>query len=328
MSTVVIAVGGNAVLAEGERGTYEQQLANLASLGTVLSDLGRDGHRVVLTHGNGPQVGNLAIQQEEGAGLVPPQPLHVLGAMTQGQVGHLITAAVGGGRAARERSVATIVTHTLVDLSDPAFQHPTKPIGPFYPRHEAERLARERHWQVAEDAGRGWRRVVPSPEPQGFLEADAIRALVDAGFMVVASGGGGIPVARNGAGIRGVDAVIDKDLSAQRLATTVGADVLALLTGVDQVWLGFGTPQRRAVDSMTADEASKHLLDGEFPPGSMGPKVTAAIRFVRSGGERAIITSPSGLREALAGRGGTSVVPGHVPGHVPGQVPARAERPR
>jgi carbamate kinase len=316
MSTVVIAVGGNAVLAEGEQGTYEQQLANLASLATVLSDLVRDGQRVVLTHGNGPQVGNLAIQQEEGASLVPPQPLFVLGAMTQGQVGHLITAAAGGDRAGRQRPVATIVTHALVDLADPAFQHPTKPIGPFYPRHEAERLARERHWDVTEDAGRGWRRVVPSPEPQGFLEADAIRALVDAGFMVVASGGGGIPVAREGAGVRGVDAVIDKDLSAQRLASAVGADILVLLTGVDHVWLGFGTPRQRAVDSMTVDEASKHLTNGEFPPGSMGPKVTAAIRFVRSGGERAIITSLSRLRQALAGRDGTSIIPRRVPVHV------------
>jgi carbamate kinase len=320
MSTFVIAVGGNAVLTEGEQGTYEQQLANMASLAPVLSDLARDGHRVVFTHGNGPQVGNLAIQQEEGARLVPPQPLFVLGAMTQGQMGHLITAALRGDRATREPPVATIVTHALVDLSDPAFQRPTKPIGPFYSRHEAERLARERHWHVIEDAGRGWRRVVPSPEPLGFLEADAIRALVEAGFVVVASGGGGIPVARQGAGIRGVDAVIDKDLSAQRLASAVGADVLVLLTGVDHVWLGFGTAHQRAVDSMTVDEASKHLADGEFPPGSMGPKVTAAIRFVRSGGERTVITSPPRVREALAGRGGTSVIPG--------RVPAGAERPR
>ena len=190
MSTVVIAIGGNALLAAGERGTYEQQLANIAGLTTVLSDLVRDGHRVVVTHGNGPQVGNLAIQHEEGARLVPPQPLFVLGAMTQGQVGHLITAALGGDRATPERPVVTIVTHALVDLSDPAFHRPTKPIGPFYPRHEAERLARERHWDVSEDAGRGWRRVVPSPEPQGLLEADAIQTLVEAGFMVVASGGG------------------------------------------------------------------------------------------------------------------------------------------
>jgi carbamate kinase len=320
MSTVVVAIGGNAVLAPGERGTYEQQLANTAGLTAVLSDLVRDGHRVVVTHGNGPQVGNLAIQNEEGAELVPPQPLFVLGAMTQGQMGHLITAALNGDRATPARPVATIVTHALIDPSDPAFDRPTKPIGPFYPRHEAERLARERHWDVSEDVGRGWRRVVPSPEPLGFLEADAIRVLVEAGFLVVASGGGGIPVAREGAGVRGVDAVIDKDLSAERLASSVGADTLVLLTGVDHVVLGFGTPHERAIHSMTIDEASKHLADGEFPPGSMGPKVTAAIRFVRSGGERAIITSPLRVAEALAGRVGTRVVP--VP------VPARAEPPR
>jgi carbamate kinase len=316
----VIAIGGNAVLAAGERGTYEEQLANLAGLATVVSDLVRDGHRVVVTHGNGPQVGNLAIQQEEGAGLVPPQPLFVLGAMTQGQFGHLITAALCGGRAAERWPVATVVTHALVDPSDPAFQRPTKPIGPFYRRQEAERLARERRWQVVEDAGRGWRRVVAFPEPQGFLEADAIRALVEAGFVVVAAGGGGIPVAREGAGIRGVDAVIDKDLSAQRLASTLGADILVLLTGVDQVWLGWGTARRRAIATMTVDEAEKHLADGEFPHGSMGPKVTAAIRFVRSGGRRVVITSPARVLEGLVGTAGTSVVPG--------RVPAGAERPR
>ena len=322
MSTIVIAVGGNALLAAGEQGTYQEQLANLASLATAVSDLVRDGHRVVLTHGNGPQVGNLAIQQEESTGLVPPQPLFALGAMTQGQVGHMITAALCGGQTAGRRPVATVVTHAVVDRSDPAFHHPTKPIGPFYLRQEAERLARERHWQVAEDAGRGWRRVVASPKPQGFLEADAIRALVDAGFVVVAAGGGGIPVARAGAGIHGVDAVIDKGLSAERLASVVGADTLVLLTGVDQVWLGFGTARQRAVDTMTADEAEQHLADGEFPPGSMGPKVTAAIRFVRSGGRWVVITSPPRVPEALAGRAGTSIIPGPVP------APAGAERPR
>jgi carbamate kinase len=320
MSTAVIAIGGNALLAEGGQGTYEEQLANLAGLATAVSDLLGDGHRVVLTHGNGPQVGNLAIQQEESAGLVPPQPLFALGAMTQGQVGHLITAALCAGRAAGRRPVATVVTHALVDRSDPAFRHPTKPIGPFYLRQEAEQLARERRWQVVEDAGRGWRRVVASPTPRGFLETDAIRALVEAGFVVVAAGGGGIPVARVGAGIRGVDAVIDKDLSAERLASAVGADTLALLTGVDQVWLGFGTARQRAVGAMTADEADKHLADGEFPPGSMGPKITAAVRFVRSGGRRVVITSPARVREALAGRAGTRIVPG--------RVPAGSERPR
>jgi carbamate kinase len=320
MSTAVIAIGGNSLLAQGDQGTYEEQLANLAGLATAVSDLLRDGHRVVLTHGNGPQVGNLDIQQEESAGLVPPQPLFVLGAMTQGQVGHMITAALCDGQATERRPLVTVVTHALVDPADPAFQHPTKPIGPFYLRQEAERLARERHWQVAEDAGRGWRRVVASPTPQGFLEADAIRALVEAGFVVVAAGGGGIPVARMGTGIRGVDAVVDKDLSAERLASAVGADTLALLTGVDQVWLGFGTARQRAVGTMTADEAEQHLADGEFPPGSMGPKITAAIRFVRSGGRRVVITSPPRVREALAGTAGTRIVPG--------RVPAGSERPR
>ena len=313
MSGVVIAVGGNAILPEGAQGTYQQQLASVAALSAVVSELVRDGHRVVFTHGNGPQVGNLAIQHEEAVGLVPPQPLFVLGAMTQGQVGHLISAALLGGGTTPAPPVATVVTHALVDPADPAFQRPTKPIGPFYPGPQAERLARERRWAMVEDAGRGWRRVVPSPEPQGFLETDAIRVLVEAGFVVVAAGGGGIPVVREGAGIRGVDAVIDKDLAAQRLASAVGADLLVLLTAVERVSLGFGTARQRAVDTMTADEAERHLADGEFPPGSMGPKVTSAIRFVRAGGRRAVITSPPRAREALAGRAGTSVVPGRVP---------------
>jgi carbamate kinase len=309
MSTIVVAIGGNAVLAAGEQGTYEQQLASMARLAAALRELLRAGHRVVLTHGNGPQVGNLALQQEEGASVVPPQPLFVLGAMTQGQFGHLVAAAFGD-RAAPARPVTAVVTHTLVDPADPAFQHPTKPIGPFFSRPEVERFARERHWQVTKDADRGWRRVVPSPEPLGFLEADAIRTLVEAGFLVVASGGGGIPVAREGGRLRGVEAVIDKDLSAQRLATAVGADILMLLTGVDHVWLGFGTPEARAVRAMTVEEAEKYLADGEFPAGSMGPKVTAAARFVRSGGDVALITSPARVREALSGAGGTRVVGG------------------
>lgn len=319
-SRVVIALGGNAMTGPDGSATPRAQRDAIAEASGHIADVVAAGVEVVLTHGNGPQVGNLAIQQEEGAGLVPPQPLFVLGAMTQGQVGHLITAALCGGRVPGQRPVATIVTHALVDRSDPAFQRPTKPIGPFYLRQDAERLARERHWHMIEDAGRGWRRVVPSPEPQGLLEADAIRALLEAGFVVVAAGGGGIPVAREGAGIRGVDAVIDKDLSAQRLASALGADILVLLTGVDQVWLGWGTARQRAIATMTVYEAEKHLADGEFPRGSMGPKVTAAIRFVRSGGQRVVITSPTRVLDGLAGRAGTSVVPG--------RVPAGAERPR
>jgi carbamate kinase len=310
MSTIVAAIGGNALLTAGGRGTYEEQLASMAGLAAALAGLIEAGHRVVLTHGNGPQVGNLAIQQEDGAGIVPAQPLFVLGAMTQGQVGHLVAAAFAGGTAAPAPPVAAVVTHALVDPADPAFMHPTKPIGPFFSRAEAERLARYRHWQVAEDAARGWRRVVPSPEPLGFPEAGAIRTLVEAGFLVVASGGGGIPVTRQGGRLHGVEAVIDKDLSAQRLAEAVGADILLLLTGVDHVLLGFGTPDQRAIHAMTVEEAEKHLADGEFPAGSMGPKVTAAARFVRSGGAVALITSPSRMREALEGTAGTRIAGG------------------
>ena len=301
MSTVVIAVGGNAVLTEGERGTHEQQLANMAGLATVLSDLVRDGHRVVLTHGNGPQVGNLAIQQEEGAGLVPPQPLFVLGAMTQGQVGHLITAALCGGRDAGKRPVATIVTHTLVDRSDPAFHRPTKPIGPFYPRQEAERLARERHWHVVEDAGRGWRRVVPSPRPLEVLELEAVRTLLKSGQLVVAVGGGGIPVVRRDRAIDGIDAVIDKDHASALLAVGLGAERLVLLTQVPGVYRDFGGDGGRGEPIAELSPERDAALAEELPAGSMRPKVEAAFAFVAQTGGEALITSAEAVRNGEAG---------------------------
>lgn len=305
--TVVVAIGGNALLAAGEPGTYEEQAANAAVLAEAFRDMLRGGFRLVITHGNGPQVGNLAIQQEEAAHLVPAQPLFVLGAMTQGQIGSMLATALAGDGSP---PVASILTHVVVDARDPAFTTPTKPIGPFFAHDEAARLARERGWQVAEDAGRGWRRVVASPEPQSILEAAAVRSLVDAGYLTIASGGGGIPVLRDGPAIRGVDAVIDKDLSAFLLAKSVEADFLVMLTGVPRVSLGYGTPAARELDSMTVDEAQAYQAAGEFPAGSMGPKVAAAVRFVRSGGRGAVITSLEFAREALSGRAGTRIVSG------------------
>ena len=242
----MVALGGNALAAEGQLGTYDEQRANAITMAESIAQLLDSGWRVVVVHGNGPQVGNLAIQQEMGRDEVPEMPLFSLGAMTEGQLGSLIAIALYracGGR----YHIAAMLSHVIVDLADPAFARPTKPIGPFFSADKAARLARERGWDIAEDAGRGYRRVVASPEPKGFVEIDAIRCLLDAGHVVVTGGGGGIPVGRRGTVWDGVDAVIDKDYAAAELAHQLSADALVLITGVDAVLLDFGQPTQRRV---------------------------------------------------------------------------------
>ncbi|HEX2372773.1 MAG TPA: carbamate kinase [Actinomycetota bacterium] len=307
--TVVLALGGNALTRAGQAGTHDDQHGNALAMARAICGLLEDGHGVVIVHGNGPQVGALALQQEEGAAFVPPQPLFSLGAMTQGQIGSLLGLTVRNACADRAVQVASLVTHVLVDPADPAFAHHTKPIGPFFPPQQAQALAADRGWRVGEDAGRGYRRLVASPEPQAILEADAIRSLSDAGFVVIAAGGGGIPVRWDNGRLTGVEAVVDKDLAAQRLASATGADSLVLVTDVDHVALDFGTAGERAVETMTAEEADRLLRDGQFPPGSMGPKITAAVRFLRAGGSMAVVTSAPYVRAALQGGHGTRIVP-------------------
>ena len=298
--TAVVAVGGNALTLPDQRGSAEEIAVNAAGMAAALAELVRAGHRVAVVHGNGPQVGNLALQQDALAATVPPQPLHQLSAMTQAQLGGVLVRAIDAecGPAA----AACLVTHVVVDPADPAFGHPTKPIGPFLGRREAEELAAERGWRVVEDAGRGWRRVVPSPRPAGIVELAAVRTLLAAGAVVLAAGGGGIPVELSS--MAPLEAVIDKDLAAAALATALGADELYLLTGVDCVQLDHGTPRQRPVHLLDPDEAARHLAEGQFPPGSMGPKVTAALEFLRDGGHRAIITSARLLGDAAAARPG------------------------
>ena len=317
LRTIVAAFGGNAVTRAKERGTYGEQLANVRVMCEEVLPLVLAGHRVVIIHGNGPQVGSLALQVEAGKAVgVPDQPFDVLGAMTQGQIGYLIQQTLGNLLRdvvpAADRSgisVASIVTQVLVDPADPAFQHPTKPVGPFYERELAEALAAEKGWSIVKDADRGWRRVVPSPQPLEVIEAGAIRALIEAGSMVVAGGGGGVPVIREEGGrLRGVEAVIDKDYAAARLAALVGADTLLLLTSVHRIALDYGTPNQREIEELSFDEARRHLEDGQFPPGSMGPKVRAAIRFIEDGGSEAIVTAPEALAAALRGEDGTRIV--------------------
>lgn len=322
--TIVAAFGGNAVTRATQRGVYAEQLANVRVMCEEVLPLIEAGHRVVIIHGNGPQVGSLALQVEAGKALgVPDQPFDVLGAMTQGQIGYLIQQTMGnivserrgaGGSAAwagAVLSIVSVVTQVLVDPADPAFQHPTKPIGPFYDRQLAERLAAEKSWTVVQDSDRGWRRVVPSPQPIEVIEASAIRALIAAGAIVVAGGGGGVPVVREADGtLRGVEAVIDKDLAAERLAVLVGADTLLLLTGVRRISLDYGTDAQRDLSVISLEEARRHLADGQFPAGSMGPKVKAAIRFIEDGGREAIVTAPEALAAALRGTDGTRFVNG------------------
>jgi carbamate kinase len=308
VDTIVVAMGGNALARHDERATYQEQMARAGGLGQVVRSLLHAGYRVLVTHGNGPQVGNLAIQQEEAATMVPAQPLPVVSAMTQGQIGHLLAAAITGAADGPGVTAVCVITHTVVDAADPAFANPTKPIGPFFTEEQARVLGEQRGWAVGKDGAGGWRRVVPSPEPREIVEAQPIRALTEAGFVVIASGGGGIPVTREGPRLQGVDAVIDKDLSAALLASAAGAAILMMLTDVDQVMLGFGTARQRPVTAMTTGEAERYLAEGQFPPGSMGPKITAAVRFLHAGGQAAFVTSAGHAVGALAGTQGTRIV--------------------
>jgi carbamate kinase len=307
--TVVLAIGGNA-LAPAGLGEFADQEERARDVARAAVAIVAGGARLLVVHGNGPQVGALAMAQEAVSREVPPQPLFVLGAMTQGQLGYLLAQAIGDAltEAGRPRTVAAVMTQVVVRSEDPAFGLPTKPIGPFFSAGRARRLADARGWQVAEDSGRGWRRVVASPEPMEVVEASEIGQLLDAGEVVVACGGGGVPVARVDGELVGVDAVIDKDFAAALVGRLVGATSLLLVTGVEQVLLDFGTPSERAVDRMTAAEARAHLADGQFPPGSMGPKIQAAVQFVEAGGTHAVVTSLERIADAVAGRAGTRIV--------------------
>lgn len=304
---IVVAVGGNALTAEQQAGAAGEIETNADRVAIGVAALSLRGWRVVVVHGNGPQVGNLAIQQVAGADLVPAQPLYSLSAMSQGQLGSALARAIdthlGFG------SAVALVSHVTVDPLDPAFGLPTKPIGPFYTQRESAALARVHGWAMVEDAGRGYRRVVPSPRPLGVVETDAVRALLGAGKVVLAGGGGGVAV--SSLSLAGVDAVVDKDRTAARIAADLNATMLLLVTGTDSVMIDFGTPSAHPVREMTVQKARQHLANGQFPPGSMGPKVEAAAEFARSGAGVAVITSIEHLSGAVepASTVGTRIVP-------------------
>jgi len=308
---VVIALGGNAILQPGQRGTFEEQMENVHVTCEQLAQMVLSGkYKIVVTHGNGPQVGNILLQNEAAKDVAAPMPLFVCGAESQGLIGFMIQQSLGrlfteAGRG--DIPIVTIITQVVVDEGDPAFENPTKPVGPFYREEEAKRLERSLGYHVREDAGRGWRRVVPSPDPIEIYEKEAVRQLVDARTIVIASGGGGIPVVEEDGLLRGVDAVIDKDLAGQRLAADVEAEVFMILTDVDQVKLNYKTPAEKGLSELTVEEAKRYHAEGHFAKGSMEPKVRAAIRFIEAGGERAIITSLDKAVDALEGRAGTRI---------------------
>ncbi|MBM3286039.1 MAG: carbamate kinase [Candidatus Eisenbacteria bacterium] len=303
----VVSIGGNALLPAGSAGTIEEQYRITRKTMAPIVDLVREG-RVVLTHGNGPVVGNILIRNEAARAQVPPMPLDVCGADSQGGLGYMIQQTlqnllVEEGLA---HQVVTVVSQVVVDGDDPGFRNPSKPIGPFYGAEQALEFEGTKGWRMVQDSGRGFRRVVPSPMPKRIVEMPAIRTLYDAGHVVIAAGGGGIPVVEDPAGmLHGVEAVIDKDLASVVLATALGARSLLIITAVDAVAIDYGKPTQRWLSSLTPEDAARHLEEGQFPEGSMGPKIRAAIRFLSEGGGEVCITSPSRVLDALEGRAGT-----------------------
>jgi carbamate kinase len=310
----VIALGGNAILPAGKRGTYAEQAEITRQTMDQVAQLAAAGHEIVMTHGNGPVVGNIVLRGDAGEQLhgIPAMPMFACGAESEGGLGFLIQQSLQNAlRAVHvDRAVATIVTQVTVDPHDPAFAKPTKPIGPFYAEDQARVLERENGWTVVQDSGRGWRRVVPSPLPIEVVEWRAIEALLDAGIVAVAVGGGGVPVVRlPGGDLEGVDAVIDKDHASALLGGLVKADTLVIITQIDKVFLHYGQPDAEPLDVLPADRARALLDAGEFPAGSMGPKIEAALTFLAQGGREVIITDPQSILASIRGETGTRVVP-------------------
>jgi carbamate kinase len=311
---IVIAIGGNALIRDGQRGTIDEQAENARETAQHIGAIVDAGWRVVVTHGNGPQVGFILMRSEllSDSPVLPRLSLDMAVADSQGGLGYIIGNAVSNDLSQRGYShpAVCLMTRTQVDPADAAFHHPSKPIGPAFSPADARERTEHAGWSMVEDAGRGYRRVVASPRPQRILETEAIRSLLEAGFLVIACGGGGIPVVEVEPGVfRGVEAVIDKDFASALLGASLGAQKFVLSTGVQNVAIRYRQPDQRNLDRVTVSELRRHLVAGEFPEGSMGPKIRAAIDFIERGGEEVIITSPGHLQDAIAGQTGTHVVP-------------------
>ena len=308
--TALVAVGGNSLIRAGEKGTIAEQLANTRRTAAAIIGLIRMGYRLVITHGNGPQVGAQLLRSERASDVAYSQTLDVCGAASQGEIGYLLAQSLRNELAAESMHVpvVSLVTQTLVSPNDPAMQHPSKPIGPFYSKADAEDRRRQLGWHIVEDAARGYRRVVPSPEPIEIVELDAIRSLMNDGALVVSVGGGGVPVVDDHGEFRGVEAVIDKDRASALLAARLGVDWFIISTDTDYVYLNYKKPGQVPLKMVTAAEMKQHLAAGHFPPGNMGPKVESVLRFLENGGHDAVITSFERLCDAVTGTAGTHIV--------------------
>ncbi len=307
----LLAIGGNALLKEKERGLQEEQQENARETAEMLARVVAEGYALCVVHGNGPQVGNILIQQEAGSGQIPPYTLDVCGAMTQGSMGYLLERMLINRLRflGLDTPVTTVLTEVVVDREDKGFQEPTKPVGPFYPEFRALELMRTKGWKMKEDSGRGWRKVVPSPKPLEIVQLEAIKLLLQSGSSVIAGGGGGIPVIRDASQfLVGVEAVIDKDRLSALLAAQLGAELFIILTGVAKVAIDFGKPSQRWVDRLGASEARKHLAEGQFPPGSMGPKIESALAYLEGGGQEVLITTAEALATGDPATVGTRIV--------------------
>lgn len=307
----VIAIGGNALVGKGQRGTVTEQFANSRKMLRGLLDVIKAGYTPVIIHGNGPQVGNAMIRVDMALDKVPEVPLGVLVADTEGSLGYMIGQSLINilRREDLPLPVTTVLTQVVVDRNDPSLKHPTKPVGPFYTKEEADKCIAERGWKMIEDAGRGYRRVVPSPHPLEIIERETIRLLIDHGIIVIAAGGGGIPVyVKDDNTLEGIDAVIDKDLTSAVLGESIGAEFMAILMGEPQVAINFNQPNQRFLGKLTRDEAQQLLENGEFAEGSMAPKIRAAIKFLDGGGRKVIITNTDNLFDAFHDKAGTRII--------------------
>jgi carbamate kinase len=307
---IVLALGGNAISRQGQIGNIPDQIDNCRITAEYIVDLVEAGHQVVTTHGNGPQIGNILRRVEAARGVVYPLPIDICGAHSQGGIGYILQREISNvfTRRGIDRFACTILTQCLVDKKDPAFQNPTKPIGPFLTEEKVEVISKEGEYQFVEDAGRGYRRVVPSPKPMEILEKDIIIETMKYAGVVICCGGGGVPVVRENGALEGVEGVIDKDFATSLLARRIKADLVVITTGVDKVAIHFNTDAARYFDRMTVYEAKKYYEQGEFPPGSMGPKILGAIQFVEETGNEVIITLPEKIMSALDGKAGTRII--------------------